>query len=80
MPADHININHPDSPGRAVDGNVYRGILERDKIALELKQLQQWHDCLVRDMTSIFTRIERGEPVELHYPDGSVYIVTGKLR
>lgn len=78
MPADHININHPER--RGADSDRFRSILEHDKLKLELTQLRQWYDMLERDLTAIFTRVERGDPVELHYPDGSVYVVTGKPR
>lgn len=78
MPADHINIQHPER--RGVDSDTYRWIMENDKLKLELKQLRQWYDTLERDLSSIFTRIERGQTVELHYPDGRCFVVTGADR
>lgn len=78
MPADHININHPDR--RGVESDAYRWILENEKLKLELKQLRQWHEVVERDLSAIFNRIERGDKVELHYPDGRCFVVTGVDR
>lgn len=78
MPADHININHPDRLD--VYSDVYRSVLERKRLELEVAQLGEWLKMATRDLEAIFTRIERGEPVELHYRDGSVYVLTGKIR
>jgi hypothetical protein len=76
--ADHINIQHPDY--RGVESQTYRSMLENEKLKLELKQLRQWYDTIERDLDSIFTRTERGEKTELHYPDGRVYIISGVER
>lgn len=78
MPVDHINIQHPDR--RGVESETYRSRLEIDKTQLELKQLRLWYDALSNDLEAIFNRIERGDPAELHYPDGRVFVVTGKER
>lgn len=75
---DHINIQHPEH--NDVESNFYRSRLKIEQQAIELKQLRQWYDSVCGDLTSIFTRIERGDAVELHYKDGSVRVVTGKLR
>lgn len=73
--ADHINIHHPD--GREV----------RRRIAIEIAELQARIKVLNNDvldmesdLNSIFTRIERGDEVELHMQHGGVFVVTGKLR
>lgn len=71
--ADHINIQHPDYCG--VESRSYRDRLEIEKLKLELKQLRQWYDSVSNNLESIFTRIERGETAELHYPDGRVIVI-----
>lgn len=76
--ADHINIQHPDH--RGVDSDTYRGRLEITKLKAEIEQLSMWHRAVCNDLESIFTRIERGEKAELHYPDGRVFIVSGTER
>lgn len=74
--ADHINIQHPEP--RGVHSDFYRQILTEKKLRAELDQLTTWYQALEADLKSIFTRIERGEPCELHYPDGRVMLITGK--
>ncbi|WP_029581997.1 hypothetical protein [Bradyrhizobium sp. URHD0069] len=76
--ADHINIQHPEK--RGVESQYYRDRLEIEKLRLELKQLRMWHDQLERDLDSIFTRTAAGKETELHYPDGTVYVITGVER
>lgn len=76
--ADHVNIQHPDR--RGVESSMYRSMLENGKLQLELKQLRQWYDQLERDLDSIFTRTAADLETELHYPDGTVYIISGKAR
>lgn len=78
MPADHINIQHPNRHGP--DSESYRSNLAIDTLKIELKQLRIWYDCMARDLEAIFNRIERGDPAELHYPDGRVFVVTGKEK
>lgn len=75
---DHINIQHPDRRGVASD--YYRSMLEIKKLKAELEQLGQWYLSVSGDLEAIFTRIERGETAELHYPDGRVFVVEGKER
>ncbi|MBX5112735.1 hypothetical protein [Rhizobium lentis] len=72
---DHININHPDSRARW-----------REK-TLEIVQLRakitMLENCLLDiegDLEAIFTRIERGDEVELHMQSGAVFVITGKER
>jgi hypothetical protein len=74
--ADHINIVHPAPRGEGSD--FYRQTLSEKKLRVELEQMTTWYHALEADLTSIFTRIERGDPVELHYPDGRVFQITGK--
>lgn len=78
MPADHLNIQHPDR--RGADSDTYRFILQIEQQKVELKQLRQWYEALERDLEAIFNRIERGDPAELHYPDGRVFVITGTER
>jgi hypothetical protein len=76
--ANHINIQDPDNQG--LDSSTYRNRLEIDKLQLELKQLQIWYRSLEEQLSSIFTRIRRGETCELHYRDGTVYVISGVER
>lgn len=76
--ADHINIQDPER--RGVDSQMYRDRLEVDKLKVELNQLRLWYDTLVNDLSAIFNRIERGDPAELHYRDGRVFVITGKEK
>ncbi|MFZ5713020.1 MAG: hypothetical protein ACOY3N_09290 [Bradyrhizobium sp.] len=78
MPADHINIQHPEK--RGVESRYYRDQLENEKLRVELKQLRAWYDTVSKDLESIFNRIEDGKSAELHYPDGRVFIITGTPR
>lgn len=78
MPADHINIQHPER--RGADSDTYRSRLEIEQLRAELKQLRMWYDTLERDLTAIFTRIERGDEAELHYPDGRIFVIAGRER
>jgi len=75
---DHINIQDPER--RGVESQMYRDLLEIGQLRVELKQLRQWYDALANDLTSIFTRIERGDQTELHYRDGRVFVITGKEK
>lgn len=78
MPADHINITHPDRFD--LFGSQYESSLKIKKLELELQHLRSWHESLSNNLTAIFTRIERGETAELHYPDGRVFVVTGQEK
>ena len=75
---DHINIQHPDS--RGIHSFEYTQILEVSKLKVELEQLKQWHRAVCADLESIFNRVEDGQPAELHYRDGRVFVVTGNER
>jgi hypothetical protein len=78
MPADHINIQHPEK--RGVESDYYRQRLLLTKTKAELEQLTQWYLQLQSDLEAIFNRIERGDRAELHYPDGRVFVITGKAQ
>jgi hypothetical protein len=78
MPPDHININHPER--LEIYNESYRGLMEKRKLELEVKQLTEWLEIACRDLEAIFTRIERGETSELHYPDGRVFVIRGEER
>ncbi|MGR9441639.1 hypothetical protein [Rhizobium leguminosarum] len=72
---DHINIHHPDNRAK------YR----RERLAIEelrakVTTLENFLLDAEGDLEAIFTRIERGDEVELHMPSGEVFIVTGKPR
>jgi hypothetical protein len=75
--AEHLNIQHPDH--RGVESGDYRSKLEMDKLRLELKQLRSWYDALESELDSIFTRTA-GKETELHYPDGTIYVITGLAK
>ena len=72
--ADHINIAAPKKRHELEDR------LWRERMQTELKVLQEAYDKLASDMDSIFTRIGRGEQVELRYPDGQVIPITKARR
>lgn len=72
---DHINITHPDSRDRWMH---YRREIERLKADLTLTNSMLME--VQGDLSSIFTRIQRGEQVELHYPDGTVIPITKARR
>jgi hypothetical protein len=76
--ADHINIQDPDY--RGVESQSYRDRLEIEKLRIELKQLRLWYDAIENDLSSIFSRTARGAETELHYKDGSVYVISGVER
>lgn len=68
--ADHINITHPDRHEQFLREQLPLAEL---KARLEVMSMQA--RSLSSDLSAIFTRIDRGETVELHYPDGEVVIV-----
>ena len=78
MSTDHINIQHPDRYD--VFGESYQARLKIERLEGELKQLGIYRDLIANNLTAIFTRIERGDPAELHYPDGRVFVITGKEK
>ncbi len=72
---DHINIHHPDSRAK------YR----RERLAIEelrakVSTLESFLFDAEADLEAIFTRIERGDEVELNMPSGAVFVITGKQR
>lgn len=67
---DHININHPDGREKWL-----REKISRDKVEAELKATCSAFHEANSDLESIFFRIERGHPVQLHYPNGRVAII-----
>lgn len=67
---DHVNINHPDGREKWL-----RERISRDKVEAELKATSSAFNEANGDLESIFFRIERGHPVELHYPNGRVAII-----
>lgn len=72
---DHVNIHHPDSRAK------YR----RERLAIEelrakVSTLESFLLDAEGDLEAIFTRIERGDQVELNMPSGEVFIITGKRR
>lgn len=72
---DHININHPDGRAR------WRSeMLEIAQLRAKVQTLENSLLSVEGDLDAIFTRIERGDEVELHMPSGAVFVVTGKLR
>lgn len=70
---DHINIHHPD--GRAERRQKAVTIAE---LRAKITTLETYLDSAENDLEAIFTRIERGDAVELHMTSGAVFIVTGK--
>jgi hypothetical protein len=72
---DHINIHHPD--GRAMSRQKAVTIAE---LRAKISTLETYLDSAESDLEAIFTRIKRGDAVELHMPNGAVFIVTGKER
>lgn len=68
--ADHINISAPRKRYEMQDE------IARAHMEAEMKLLQARYDGMASDLDAIFTRIARGEQVELHYPDGTVVPIT----
>lgn len=72
---DHININHPDNRAR------YRfEMLEIAQLRAKVQTMENFLLNAESDLEAIFTRIERGDEVELHMKSGAVFVVTGKQR
>ncbi|MBY2911405.1 hypothetical protein [Rhizobium leguminosarum] len=72
---DHININHPDSRAK------YRHeMLEIVQLRARVSTLESFLLNAEGDIEAIFTRIERGDEVELHMQSGAVFVITGKKR
>ncbi|AID18367.1 hypothetical protein PPF1_54 [Rhizobium phage vB_RleM_PPF1] len=72
---DHINIHHPDSRAK------YRHeMLEIVQLRARVSTLESFLLNAEGDLEAIFTRIERGDEVELHMQSGAVFVITGKVR
>lgn len=72
---DHINIQHPER-GERYEREALKIAELKTKIAVMETALARSRD----DLEAIFTRIERGDPCELHMMNGDVYVITGALR
>lgn len=68
--ADHINIRPPRDLFEMEDR------MAKARLEAEMKVLQAAYEKVCADLDSIFTRIARGDQVELHYPDGQVVLIT----
>ena len=71
--ADHININHPQQYDPFRTDNLLH--VRVQEMELELKIANQRLNAAMADLGSIFTRIDRGQTVELHYPDGRKIVI-----
>ena len=72
---DHININHPDNRAK------YRyEMLEIVQLRARVQTLENFLLNAESDLEAIFTRIERGDEVELHMQSGAVFVVSGRQR
>lgn len=65
--ADHMNIHHPN--GRR---DRLRAAIEVAELKARLSVLETTLLNMEDDLEAIFTRIAKGERVELHYPDGEI--------
>lgn len=65
--ADHVNIQDPESMERN-----WRHLEEVQILSTKLTVANQRILHLEGELSAIFTRIGRGDPVELHYRDGSM--------
>ncbi|MBB3297841.1 MULTISPECIES: hypothetical protein [unclassified Rhizobium] len=72
---DHINIHHPDSRAK-----YRRERLLIEELRAKVSTLESFLIDAEGDLEAIFTRIERGDEVELHMPSGAVFVITGKER
>jgi hypothetical protein len=68
--ADHININEPGRFDRELDHQIAAA-----KAQVDLTFANKRADALARDLDAIFTRIGRGDEVELHYADGRRIVI-----
>ncbi|MGO8093173.1 hypothetical protein [Rhizobium leguminosarum] len=72
---DHFKINHPDSRAK------YRHeMLEIVQLRARVSTLESFLLNAEGDLEAIFTRIERGNEVELHMQSGAIFVITGKER
>lgn len=73
--SNHINVKEPDR-----SREFWRHLTETEKLKVEISVLNKQVDSLRGDLLAIFGRIGRGDPVELHFDDGRIFDLTGKLR
>lgn len=72
--ADHINISAPRRRHELQER------ITAQQMKAEMEILRNAYDDMASDLDSIFTRIARGEQVELHYPDGTIVPITKARR
>ncbi|ANM12102.1 hypothetical protein [Rhizobium sp. N324] len=72
---DHVNIHHPDRRAERREKAVTIA-----ELRAKISTLETYLDSAERDLEAIFTRIERGDEVELHMQSGAVFVITGKER
>lgn len=72
--ADHINIRLPCRRSELQES------IASAQMKIEMELLRNAYDDMRGELESIFTRIARGEQVELHYPDGTVVPITKARR
>lgn len=68
--ADHNNIRSPR------DRMDLEERLQRERLEAELTVLREAYDDLRGDLDAIFTRIGRGDQVDLQFPDGEIVTIT----
>jgi hypothetical protein len=69
--ADHINISE-----RNQRQSDWARIVEVEKLKVEVIWAEKRADAMVRDLEAIFTRIGRGDTVQLHYENGTMIEVS----
>lgn len=72
---DHINIHHPQSREARM-----RHAIEVAEIKARISVRAGYIADMEIDLTAIFTRIERGDPLSFYYPDRLVIHVVGQDR
>ena len=73
MMADHINIMHPQQHDQYQPENLLSAKIQQTELALRIASNRL--DAAIADLESIFARIDRGQTVELHYPDGRKIVI-----
>lgn len=73
--ADHINIHHPGPREERM-----RRAIEIAELKARIATMEGYMLDMEGDLGAIFTRIQRGDNVELHYPDGTVINMFGEVR
>lgn len=69
--ADHINISE-----RSQRGSDWATIVQIEKLKVEVLWAEKRAEAMIRDLEAIFTRIGRGDTVQLHYENGTVIEVS----